>query len=86
MNKRQTRLFAIASTAVAASPSWGSRSTATGSSDELTNADELTPQVHSGQGRLAQVQLHQLPHAVRRRRLLRARPHEDHASFAASSI
>ena len=80
MNKKQTRLFAIASTAIASLVFLALTIDSHRQFPKLTNAENITPAVIARQGRLAQVQLHQLPHPVRRGRLLRAGPDQDHAA------
>lgn len=65
MNKRQTRIFAIAATAISALVFLGLTLDSHRQFGKLTNAEAITPRRHAGQGRVAQQQLHQLPHAVR---------------------
>ena len=78
MTKRGTRLFFLGGTLAATLVLLVLTVDSHRQFPRLTHADAITPAVDRGQARVAPQELHQLPHAARRGRLLRARPDEDH--------
>ena len=86
MNKRQTRLFFVGGTTLFAIVFVILTIDSHSQFGRLTHEEALNSSSGRWQARVAPQGLHQLPHAARRRRLLRARPHENHAAARRAPI